>query len=241
VLVSSNLLEQNSGPGFYYQAWFGEVKNAGTQLTCLVKINLTISPGPGQPLSLVAYADSSPAYQFSGESLSISCLAPGQTGALWANNISSVTADVLATQSIVYQFAGLPGTIDTPNVAMPMVTATLTNAGALGFDVEGTMTAVADISNIELPAYVRDATGLIQDRITAVDLGALAAGASWSYVTNYTSAAAVSHLDGISFIAAVTPMVSGHPSPAPEFAVHREAQRALSEQRAARARAALPR
>jgi hypothetical protein len=213
VLVSSHLTEQNDAPGTYYQEWFGEVRNASAMVYCYVNIQISIAPGPGLPLSLKAYADTSTPYQVSGLSLSVPCIPPGGTGALWANNISSSTANFAASTSFAYQLTGTPMSDAVPSVASPTVTDAVQTDGVLGYDVAGTVAAVAGISNIEVDAYVRDATGLFVARLSDVDLGSLATGQSWSFQTTTTSEAFVSHYDAVSFATAITPRAIRQPHP----------------------------
>jgi hypothetical protein len=245
VLISSGITEQNNSPGFYYQEWFGEVRNASSSLYCYVNIQLTVSPGPGKPLPLTAYADVEHAYQTSGSTLSVPCIAPGTTGAFWANNISDSTANVAASTSFVYTLAGVTMTAAAPNVAQPAVTDAVVN-GALGYDVEGTLTAVATISNIAFAAYLRDATGLIQARVIDTYLNSLAPSQSWAFKTTGATVSVASHFDTLSFITAVAPALQFAPSPSPaggsessaEISKLETERLALSRERAARAAAA---
>jgi hypothetical protein len=203
VLLSSDLTEQNTSPGFYYQQFFGEVRNVSSKLYCFVNIQITISPGPGSPLSLLAYADTATPYQVSGLMTSVACIPPGGTGAFWSNNISSVSANLPSSTSFDYKMTGLV-TSDVPNVATPTVVDQVVST-VLGYEVQGTLTPVASISDIEVNPYVRDAAGLIVDHLSAVTLGSYGAGESWSFQSTATSESIATHLDTLSFITAVAP------------------------------------
>jgi hypothetical protein len=236
VLLTSNLVEQPSGPSNFYQQWFGDVKNVSTKTYCYVNIHLQISPGPGLPLALTSYADTAP-YAISGSTLSASCLAPGETGAMYSNNISDTSANVASSTSLAYQFDGMvtPGAVPHPDA--PMVTDALMN-GSLGFNVQGTMTAVGAINNIEFKAYLRDDAGLLQAQVTDTDLDTLAAAATWMFSTDYGSGQIVDHFDSVSFIDGVSTqsvVVSR-----PDLAALAQDRAQVAAQIAARARAARP-
>jgi hypothetical protein len=66
------------------------------------------------------------------------------------------------------------------------------------------MTAVAAINNIELRAYLRDDVGLLQDQVTATNLGTLDTTAPWMFSTDYGSGQIVDHFDSVSFIDGVS-------------------------------------
>jgi hypothetical protein len=236
VLLTSNLVEQPSGSANYYQQWFGDVKNVSTKIYCYVNIHLQISPGPGLPLALTSYADTAP-YAISGSTLSASCLGPGETGAMYSNNISDSSANVASSTGFAYQFDGMvtPGAVPHPDA--PMVTDALMN-GNLGFNVQGTMTAVGAINNIEFKAYLRDGAGLLQDQVTDTDLNTLAAAGTWMFSTDYGSGQIVDHFDSVSFIDGVSTQSVVVSRPDLAALAHDRAQ--VGAQIAARARAARP-
>jgi hypothetical protein len=196
VLVSSNLTEQNTAPNFFYQEWFGEVENVGPKLYCFVNIGISISPGPGLPLALKAYVETMP-YLSPGLTLTTPCIAPGTTGAMWANNISQVSANLGTATTFAYQLAGMDGDGEVPHPDTPAIADAFDAASRV---VSGSMVAVGTISNIGFASYVRGASGLIVDRLIDTNLGVLAAGASWSFSTNPTTDTVVGHVDTVNFI-----------------------------------------
>ena len=230
------MVEQPSGSSGYYQQWFGDVKNVSSKTYCYVNIHIQISPGPGLPLALTAYADTAP-YAITGSTLSASCLAPGETGALYANNISDSSAGVANSTSVAYQLDGTVTPDAVPHPDTPMVTDALMS-GSLGFNVQGTMTAVGAINNIEFKAYLRDNAGLLQAQVTATDLDTLAAAATWMFSTDYGLGQIVGHFDSVSFIDGVSTqsvLVSR-----PELAALAQDRAQVSARIAARARASRP-
>jgi hypothetical protein len=203
VLVTSNFTEQANSDGSFYLQWFGEVENVSNKLYCDIEIQINLASA-GQTMAFQSFAEGAP-YDATGlpAGTTTACVPPGTIAPMYTNNFGDTSANLPQATAVTYQLSGLisGSSTSTPayvlDPATPTIAATYDSASG---EVTGTLTGTGAISNIELHSFVRDATGLLQDRLEATDLGSLSTGETWTFMTTNTTATVVSHEEYVSFI-----------------------------------------
>lgn len=243
-LLSSNLLQDPSGSQVFQQ-WLGEVKNNGTALVCLLRVDVTFQRADGLPLaSFTSFASADP-YMFGTSSLTMPCLQPGQIGSFYDNGFVGAAIPLSAVTTIAVRFSPneFPGAVPAPHA--PLVTSHVTPVFD-GFGVTGTLTGqVGPIYNIGLEIYPRDTAGLVLGQLFATDLDTLQPGATFPFTTLSVPTDFTQYRSFADFIDGPAPGVQGIAAQPPRSALEsaaatidaaRREQRAAIQARARRAR-----
>ena len=182
VLISSNLLQEPSGSQFFQQ-WFGEIQNNGSELICLLRIDVQFQrTGGGQLASFTTFASAAP-YMLGSSALSMPCIPPGQIGSFYDNAFAGAEISLADVTTIAIKLSPnvYPGAIPAPHA--PIVSSHVTPVFS-GFGVTGTLTGNSGpIYNILLEIYPRDTRGLVLGQLFAVDLDTLQPGATFPFTT----------------------------------------------------------
>jgi hypothetical protein len=183
-MVSSNLVQENVG-GSVFHEWFAEVRNDGAETICQphIDVHFIDAANVSTLLSMGAFVDAAP-YQTVGAT-STPCLAPGAIGVVSTTRTaeSEVALDQIRTG--MYRAEGLVRPTAQPHPLAPAVTGSAVERSPGSWTVQGAVTAGAGaIRNVTVDVYPRGPDGYLVDRLTAVNLGAIAAGESWAYETS---------------------------------------------------------
>ena len=171
-----------------YVEWFGEVKNTGSSQVCFPTATFTFSGSNNVVLwTGTTYADTPP-YLDSSSTLSTPCLAAGETGAFWDNDLPTSAVLVSAVASLTVTLTGSTYTGVTPfpeQMTVAPVSDTIYKDGN-HFAMSGSFTPQQTVYNIGIAGYTKAASGLLSGHLTATNLGTVTAGTTWSF-TSLTS------------------------------------------------------
>lgn len=200
-ILSSNL-RQHPSAGIYFQEWFAEVENVGTDTYCFINVAVTMTDANAvEQGSFYAYADTPPYDDVEGADLSTSCLAPGDRGAMYSNAFVEVPAAIDDIVAITLEW---DDGVLTPAAVPHPATPTLVSANVFESWIEGELRADAGpIYNIVVHFFVRDESGLIVDRVDANHLDPLFDGGSWDFETSAAEGSIDSYLYFVQFIPGV--------------------------------------
>jgi hypothetical protein len=242
-LLSSNLLQDPSGSQVFQQ-WFGEVKNNGSALVCLLRIDVSFQGAGGAQLaSFTSFASADP-YMFGTSALTMPCLLPGEVGSFYDNGFAGAAIPLADVKTIAIKLSPneFPGAVPAPHA--PLVSSHVTPVFS-GFGVTGTLTGNSGpIYNIALDMYPRDASGLVLAQLSAVDLDTLEPGASFPFTTVSVSSDFTQYRQFADFIDGPAPAAQRTGARPPRSALEdaaaaidavRREQRAAVRARAARA------
>lgn len=233
VLLSSNLVQEvYDFDG--YQEWFAEVANYSTDEACFVEANVTFrSENSATVTEFHSFVDGAP---YDGSiTLSISCIPPGQTAAIYANEFGPIVAIDAIRNAHVEFFYNAGSYI--PHPAAPLLSAEAV-PGVIPerWGIAGVLLGVQTVHNIGVLFYPKDPnSGLIIDQLSAINLGVLAAGQTWNFETSaLTPTPFVSFLVSTDFIeGAARELAPASPadSRAMEFAARRSLHTAATRDR----------
>jgi hypothetical protein len=184
-VVSSNLT-QDTSTSLVYVEWFLLVENAGTALACQLSLDASFLNASGTAVeTFIAYANSKP---YDGSlTLSIPCIAPGERGAFWTNDIPTAAIDLSGIRTAEIAFSTGPSSGAVPHPLAPLVASSaVTEHSSLGagyWSVSGSMTATGTIYNLAAEAYMISSAGLIVGNETAFHLETLLQGTIWPFET----------------------------------------------------------
>jgi hypothetical protein len=184
-IVSSNLT-QDTSTSLVYVEWFLLVENAGTALACQLSLDASFLNASGTAVeTFIAYANSEP---YDGSlTLSIPCIAPGERGAFWTNDIPTAAIDLAGIRTAEIAFSIGPSSGAVPHPLAPLVTSSaVTEHSSLGagyWSVSGSMTATGTIYNLGADAYMISSAGLVVGNETAFHLDTFLQGTTWAFET----------------------------------------------------------
>ena len=184
-VVSSNLT-QDTSTSLVYVEWFLLVENAGTALACQLSLDASFLNASGAAVeTFIAYANSKP---YDGSlTLSIPCIAPGERGAFWTNDIPTAAIDLGGIRTAEIAFSTGPSSGAVPHPLAPLVASSaVTEHSSLGagyWSVSGSMTATGTIYNLAAEAYMMSSAGLIVGNETAFHLETFLQGTTWAFET----------------------------------------------------------
>jgi hypothetical protein len=231
-LISSNLM-QNPLSADTYKEWIAEVKNEGSTPACFLKAAIAFQASNGSSvIEFISYARGA-AYQGSGLP-SIPCVAPGQTGVFYSNDIGAeIRLTDIRTASVTFTS---PAGDYVPHPAAPAVVsagiAAHPQLGAGYWVVSGTLRARTPIRNIKIDVFPQSSTGLLLDQLVAIEPDFLLEDETWDYETSaYEGPMFFGFRQFVNFIdGAVAPYAPNAESPSdPELRAVREAQRLDAE------------
>ena len=186
-LVSLNLVPDPTS-SINYVEWFGEVKNTGSSQVCFPTATFTFSGSNNVVLwTGTTYADTPP-YLDSSSTLSMPCLAAGETGAFWDNDLptSAVLVSAVASLTVTLTGSTYTGVTSFPEqMTVAPVSDTIYKDGN-HFAMSGSFTPQQTVYNIGIAGYTKAASGLLSGHLTATNLGTVTAGTTWSF-TSLTS------------------------------------------------------
>lgn len=162
-----------------YTEWFGEVVNEGTQVICFPIATFTFKSGSGVVLwTDDVYADALP--YMGSLTTSMPCLGPGEHGAFWTNDLSTVAPSNVASVSITFDGLITTGTKFVQTMTSTVVPDTIYQDGN-HWAMSGTLSPSQTIYNVGIDAYPKSASGLLLDDLIDTNLGTITANTSWSF------------------------------------------------------------
>jgi len=184
--LKSARLTQETIAGTTFQEWLAEVVNEGSQVMCLTKVTAEYKDSSGSTLAKpLGYVDGPP-YQGFG-TVSSSCLAPGDHGALWDFSQVPRAFSLSLVRRVELNVDVLPTPDRKPHPSAPVVTPGLVSDSGTGsyWSLRGTLRAVANIHNYGVHVYPIGGDGLLLGSLTASMPGALLpAGTTWNFQTS---------------------------------------------------------
>lgn len=182
-LVSMNVVPDPEGT-LNYVEWFGEVKNNGTATICFPQAHFSFKNAAGVVLwTDTTYADTLP--YLSTSTLSTSCLAPGESGAFWTNDLPSSLFVVSAIGSLTVDFDGLAVTGATKfsqTLTSNVVSDDIYMDGN-HWGMSGSLSPSQTIRNVGISGYTKSSGGLLTGRLTDTNLGTITASTAWAFGT----------------------------------------------------------
>jgi hypothetical protein len=170
-----------------FQEWLAEAVNDSSEVMCLAKVTAEYKDSSGATLAkTLAYVDGPP-YQGFG-TVSSSCLAPGEHGALWDLQQVPRAFSLSLVRRVEVNVDLLPTPDRKPHPSAPVVTPGLVSdkfGSGTYWTLRGTLRAVATIHNYGVHVYPIGGDGMVLASLTASMPGALlSAGSSWSFETS---------------------------------------------------------
>jgi len=182
-LVSLNLVPDPAGTLNYIE-WFGEVKNTGTTLICFPTATFTFSSNAGAVLwTGTSYADTAP-YLNATLSTSVPCLAGGDTGAFWTNDLptSAIAVSAVASLTVSLNGSAFNDTLFPHTLTAAPIADTIYRDGN-HFAMTGSFTPQQTVYNIGIAGYTKSSAGLLTGHLTATNLGTITGGTAWPFTT----------------------------------------------------------
>lgn len=183
-LVNINLVPESESTLNYIEL-FGEIRNSGATLVCFPQLTFEFVNAAGTVLwSDTAYADASP-YVSSSSTVSMACLKPGESGAIWANDLP---AAAISVASVAEFTATLNGLDTTATPFLHTLTVSIVE-DAIYVDnnhwaMSGSFKPSQAVRNIGITGYTKSSAGLLTGRLTATNLGSIAANTAWPFATD---------------------------------------------------------
>lgn len=166
-----------------FQEWLVEVVNDSSETLCLANMKAFYKNASGTVVASPMGYVNGPSYKVSGLSVTSSCLAPGDHGVIWDLDTVPTVIDPSAVRVIEYQVEFLPANGIVPHPNMPTITPGVTfdkfNSG--NYSLKGSLVAKASIHNVGLDIFPVGSDGLILAALSATNLGAVVAGATWNW------------------------------------------------------------
>jgi hypothetical protein len=241
ILVSSNFLQEPSGSQFY-EEWLGEVRNVGTAVACLIRVDVSFKNAAGNEVAkLHPYVDGQP-YAYANGKTTMACIAPGETGSFWTNAFAPGTVSLGDVRKIEVKFGPHVYSNNGLHPHTPIIVSHPQSVpGNNAFGVGGTITGVGGaIYNIGVDIFPRDAQGLVIGHLWAGDLHTLNPGVAFPFTTGIGVATSFAEYRQFpDFIDGAEPD-AGQPM-APSFAAFSAADDARRERQEKNARAAMAR
>jgi len=182
-LVSLNLVP-DSASTLNYIEWFGEVKNNGSTLLCFPTATFTFTSSAGTVLwTDTTYADAAP-YLSSSLTAAVPCLAAGDTGAFWTNDLpaSAITVSSVATLTVSLNGSVYSDTLFPHTLTATPIADTIYRDGN-HFAMTGSFTPQQTVYNVRIAGYTKSSSGLLTGHLTATNLGTITAGTAWPFTT----------------------------------------------------------
>jgi len=182
-LVSLNLVPDPAGTLNYIE-WFGEVKNTGTTLICFPTATFTFTSSAGTVLwTDTTYADTAP-YLSSSLTTSAPCLAGGDTGAFWTNDLpaSAIAVSSVASLTVSLNGSAFNDTLFPHTLTATPIADTIYRDGN-HFGMTGSFTPQQTVYNVGIVGYPKSTSGLLTGHLTATNLGTITGGTAWPFTT----------------------------------------------------------
>jgi hypothetical protein len=231
-LVSLNLVPDPTS-SINYVEWFGEVKNTGNSLVCFPKVTFAFLDTTGQSLwTGTAFADTKP---YAESSLSTSCLASGESGAFWSNDLPSLPLRVSSVGQLTASLDGL--VISASQFSYELTTSIVQDSIYVDnnhWAMSGSFRPSQTVDNVLIAGYTKAASGLLTGRLTATNLDTVAAHTTWTFNTTIgiegpRPASIIAYPDFI--ISETSAMIVGLPDAAPPSRLDPTLSAAAAERR----------
>ncbi|HWZ92688.1 MAG TPA: hypothetical protein VNW92_27670 [Polyangiaceae bacterium] len=240
VLLSSQV-RQKIGSSLNYVDWFGELLNNSQGTRCFIKLDADFQNSSGVSVEkLTTYVSTAP-YKVTGTSLSATCLAPGEKGIVWGNDLPSPAIDLAAISTLDVTLSSLEVDTAVPHPLAPKVGTLQKTYDSLGMDwtVSGSATAASSpIYNIDVTFWAKSGAFYV-DNQDVFHLDDFLPGSVWSFDTSPGGLAAMP-LDELTytdeFIEGTTPAakVAGGNAPTSPLAEAASLAQGVQQQAAAR-------
>lgn len=183
-LISLNLVPEPESTLNYIEL-FGEVKNTGTSLVCFPRINFEFVNTSGTVLwNGTGYADTAP-YISSSSTLSTSCLKPGESGAIWSNELPASPITVASIAEFTGTLDGLATTVTPfPHTLTTSIVQDTIYVDNNHWAMSGSFKPSQTVRNIGITGYTKSSSGLLTGRLTATNLDSIAANTAWPFATD---------------------------------------------------------
>lgn len=182
-LVSMNIVPKPDST-LNYVEWFGEVKNNGTATICFPQAHFSLKSTTGVVLwTDTTYADTLP--YLSTSTLSTPCLAPGESGAFWSNDLPSSLFVVSTVGSLTVDFDGLTvlgATKFTQTLTSSVVSDNIYMDGN-HWGMSGSLNPSQSINNVGISGYTKSSGGLLTGRLSDTNLGTITGSTAWTFGT----------------------------------------------------------
>ncbi|HEY5955810.1 MAG TPA: hypothetical protein VIV60_04620 [Polyangiaceae bacterium] len=168
-----------------YIEFFGELKNTGSSLVCFPKIQFQFTAASGTVLwSDIAYADTAP-YVTTSSTVSASCLEPGESGALWSNELPAAPISVSSIAALTVSLDGLDTTATrVPHTLTVSIVEDTIYVDNNHWAMSGSFKSSQAVRNIMISGFTKANSGLLTGRLSATNLGSVAANTAWPFATD---------------------------------------------------------
>jgi len=184
-LVSLDV-EASSTATLNYVEWFGEVMNTGTATLCYPTADFTFADGAGTALWTDSTYGYALPYIVPSAVFGAACLAPGETGLFWSNDLP-LTAFVVGNVATVTITLGATASPEATRFSQSL-TADFTEdtlyADGSHWLMTGSLTPTQEISNVRIRGFAKNASGLFYDTLEQMNLGTITANTTWTFTTD---------------------------------------------------------
>ena len=176
VLVSSNLWQEDD-----FRRWFSEVRNESAETICYPQADLRFKTADGRIMANIDLFWDAPPYEGLND-FAMPCLAPGEHGYGWSNELSDYVADVDEVTRIEVDFDGNVWDGVRPHPLAPTLSALVPVIDGDDVAIAGTMcNGSSDLHHVWVNAYGVTDDGLVDYGYDDFIDGTFAAGDSWTF------------------------------------------------------------
>jgi hypothetical protein len=200
-IISSNLVQSPSGAQ-YFQQWYAELENTGTDIVCLLNINISFQDASSlERVGFTAYIDARP-YKTSS-TLSTACMGPGEHAAMYSNGFGDALIDLNEIKTIAVTWNSL---VRNDAIPHPLAPSVVSSAVAGNMWVAGSFqNDSGTIYNIGTTVFPRAASGLIIDQLKDFHLETFYLNDVWAFETASASQPFTEYMQFEDFIEGADP------------------------------------